>query len=196
MSAADYTRFLKVVMSRLPGAVESAVKLEMFEAVNEFLADTSIWQEAIPFTTVANRTDYSLPAYNGQFLRLISLENTDGTPYAATMNEPGTIVLATEPAGGEELTATVAMTIVDPTTDEDWPEFPEWIFTRYRGVIQEGLLMRMLTMPAKPFTNAQFALIHGARFRAGIGKARVDVQHGNLQRGQRWQFPQNFATGR
>ena len=59
--------------------------------------------------------------------------------------------------------------------------------------VLSGLLGRMMSQPAKPYTNMQLSVYHMRRFRDGIARAKVEAMHQNVYRAQSWRFPQTFA---
>jgi hypothetical protein len=64
----------------------------------------------------------------------------------------------------------------------------------YQEAIKAGVCGRMMLQPGKAHSNPALAQYHLKRFRDQIGIARTQTWNQNLQGGQRWQFPQGFAT--
>lgn len=193
MASLDLTRLMNNVRLRVPGALDSAIQLELFNVLDEFLRETNVWQEAINFRTRAATADYSIePESVSTIVRLIKLQNSDEIDVAATMELPGELVLKLEPSATETLTATVALTVNDPVNRENYPEFPAWILDKYWLGFVDGILSRMMSMPAKPYSNTQLAIFHGRKFAGLKATAKSEVLHKNLHNGQAWRFP-SFA---
>jgi hypothetical protein len=68
------------------------------------------------------------------------------------------------------------------------------VLAKYRSVILDGLLGRMFSQPAKPWTNTQLSVFHMRKFKIGIAGARVEWTRNNNYRQQAWRFP-SFAGG-
>ncbi|HEY7824293.1 MAG TPA: hypothetical protein VIG24_15735 [Acidimicrobiia bacterium] len=188
---------------RLPGAVESALLMELFTVMKEFFSSSNVWQEEIKFnvvpTTASYYTDsseytYDLLPIQGEIIRLIGVRNADGFPVTATMQAPGCVVLNTSPAAAEQYTALTVLTVVDPTSREGYPQFPDWVLSKYFNEILDGLLGRMMSQIAKPYSSPAIASMHLRKFKQGISMAKVESRRKNVYRGQSWRYPRSFAT--
>lgn len=195
MSTID--RIMETVRVRVPGALDQMIKHELFAVFDEFFDNTNIWKEEFDFTTVASRTEYEItPDDHAQVLRLMGVTK-DTIPIKASLKtEPSLILLATEPQAGWGMTATVALTVLDPVDADELPQVPDWIIVKYWRGIADGVIAKLLSQPAKPYTNINLATYHQQRFRQAMAKAKAEANSENLYGGQRWAFPQNFATGR
>jgi hypothetical protein len=192
---AALTRLMNNARSELPGVTDMALRLKLFDVINEFLTDSRAWRDTISFTTNVDDTTYEI--YSNEtatILALIGITDANDAPVKATMPTPGSIVLANAPDAETDCEAEVAITVVDPTDADDYPVMPEWLLERYGRTLLMGLLGGMMTQIAKPWTNERMAVYHTRRFRNGIATARAEVDHAHLQDGQRWRFP-SFAPG-
>jgi hypothetical protein len=197
----DTERLMKNARSRLPGAIDTVLELELFNVLDEFFQDSNVWQEAIEFSvTAADEVPtiyYIEPESVSSIVRLISVVTSEDRPVAATMQVPGEVILLTQPGGDETYTATVAMTVDDPVqSTNNYPEFPAWVLTKYGMALLDGLLGRMMSQPAKPYSNTQLALYHTRKFRSAIAFASTESVRRNVANAQVWRFPQSFATRR
>jgi len=98
------------------------------------------------------------------------------------------------PNANEVWIAEVALTVSDPTDGDGIPFMPDWIVEKYQDTLLDGVLSRIMIHPAKPYSSAQGAMLHGKRFNMGKGQARNDARHGATFGVQRWSFPQQFRT--
>lgn len=188
--AAALDRLMTDARVRLVGALDSAIQLELFNTLDEFFKETSAWTEEINFNVDAGETEHTLvPLDYGLIVRLVSVATSDEQPVAATMGVPGELVLNAEPTEGDTYTATVVMTVTDPTNRTGYAQFPLWTLEQYRQGILDGVLGKMMSHPGKPYTNERLAVYHLRRFRTSLGATRTTVHHQNLQDGQRWRFP-------
>jgi hypothetical protein len=190
-------RLMDDAKTRVPGALESAIKAELFTVMTEFFSDSNVWQEEIPFDTAVDTTDYPIsPAAEGRIERVLYVKNADDRPVRASYPNMEFVRLAWTPTKIETLTAVVALTSVDPTDRDGYPQVPHWIYDKYGTGLLDGVLGRMMSQPAKPYSSTQLALMHMGRFRNTISRARRESIHQNLYGAQSWSYPQSFATSR
>lgn len=205
MASADVNRLMDNARIRLPGALDNVLKLEFFTLINDFFQQTSCWGEDIPVDvtptsdTYLENPDawtYDLVPTGGGIIRLMYLQNSQGQRQEASMDTPGEIVLRYQPNVADTYVATVAKTVTDPVTREGYPEFPDWVLNKYNSEILDGLLGRMMSQIAKPYSSPKLAEYHTRKFNAGVQRAYVETLHGNVYRAQNWRFPQSFARRR
>lgn len=190
MASLDLTRLMNNVRLRLPGALDSAIQLELFNVLDDFFRQSNIWQEPIDFRSRTGVVDYLIePNSVSTIVRLIALQNADKVNVAATMEVPGEVVLKTKPSATSTLTATVSLTIDSPTNRENYPEFPAWILDKYWLGLVDGVLGRMMSQPAKPFSNERLAIFHSRKFAGVVATAKSEALHKNIHNGQTWRFP-------
>lgn len=191
----ELTRLMENARIHLPGALDATLKLELFNTLDAFLQGSKFWREEIEYTASPGRTSYELVGTEmGAITDLMSNVNSLGTPVRASMDVLGTLVLVTEPSQSEELTATVAYTVVDPVGSDDYPRIPDELLHKYGAGILAGLVGRMMSQPAKPYTNERLAIFNLRTFTGAVAQARASVKHKNIYGGQSWRFPA-FARG-
>ena len=194
MSNADVLRLVTNAQIRLPGATGGTVQQELFMVADEFFKESNVWREDIEFSVPANDppgTVYEVtPTGNVVIDKLMWMRNSDGGGRIfGQMSVPGEITLATYPSSPARYIATVALTVSDPTQRDGYVNFPDWVLSKYRGVLLNGLLGKMMSQPAKPYTNTQLSVYYIKLFNSGKSAARVEAQRGNLFRAQAWKFP-------
>lgn len=190
MASLDLTRLMNNVRLHVPGALDSAIQLELFNVLDDFFRQSNVWQEEISFRTRSGTTDYSIePESVSTIVRLIKLQNDDEIDVPATMEVPGELILRTAPSSSRTLTATVSLTIDDPVNRENYPEFPAWILDKYWLGFVSGVLGRMMSVPAKPYSNERLAIFHSRKFSGAMAAAKSEALHKNLHNGQTWRFP-------
>lgn len=205
MASLDMNRLMDNARIKLPGALDGVLQMEMVNVLNEFLNGSNLWTEDIPFgvtptteTYLENPSawTYTIVPTRGSINRLVALVTSSSLPVPAGMEIPGEIVLGRQPSEADTYTARVALVLGDQMTKEGYPDFPQWILSKYYTDILDGLLGAMMGQLAKPYSNPQLAQYHMRRFRSGIAGAKVEAQHQNVYRGQSWRFPQNFVRRR
>jgi hypothetical protein len=189
------TRLLADVQVRAPGALDDAIKREFFTLLEEFFKTTSVWREDIPVSVESGTTSYELVPTGASLInKLMWVFDNSQIQVAATMSEPGTMVLKNAPSQSAEWTATVCLSVKDPADRDSIPQFPAWILERYRVDFLDGLVGRLLAQPAKPYSNQPLSVFHLRRWRSAMAVARSEAQRNNVFRAQAWRFPQAFAT--
>jgi hypothetical protein len=196
MSNPDMNRLLDHARIRLPGAVDAAILVELFAVLKEFFIETNVWREQITFTAQPDPSQltYDVVPFQGSIVRLLAVTDKEGRPVPATMAQPGCITLGRSPASPEEYTAHLTLTVSDPTTREDQPQFPTWVANRYLTTLLDGLLGRMMSQIAKPYSSPAIAAVHLRNFRKGTSAARVDAKRQNVYGAATWRFPRGFAN--
>ncbi|WP_374309876.1 hypothetical protein [Methylocella sp.] len=203
-------RLVDLARDRLPGALDGMILRELFMTVREFFMRSDAWTHIISFCACPRQHKYKISpaAEEGdafvnrllwvEGLRPCSDKTGGGLACAATMPQPGapfaTIEIRNPPSAPEKWHAHVALTVVDPTDHDGFPRVPDWLFDKHMGALLDGLLARMMTQPAKPYSNAAMAQYHGRRFENGVNLARTETRHGTLASGQRWSFPRSFQV--
>lgn len=201
----DIDRFMKNARSRLPGAVDDVLQLELFNTMDEFFKNSNVWNEDIdinipgldPAGTVYELTPTG-PALIHNLLWVYQVPDDDtvgrGAGISADMSIPGELTLRTQPSSAQVYRVTVSLTVQDPTARSGYVTFPAWVLARYRDTILDGLLSKMMSQPSKPYSNVQMSVFHMRKFKIGYTAAKVEWQRNNGYRRQAWVFP-GFARG-
>lgn len=194
MANADVIRLVTNAQIRLPGATSQTVQQELFMVADEFFKESNVWREDIEFNVPANDpvgTVYQVtPSGNVIIDKLMWMRNADGGGRIfGQMSTPGELTLSTYPSSPAKYIATVALTVSDPTQRDGYVSFPGWVLAKYRGVFLNGILGKMMSQPAKPYTNTQLSVYYIKLFNSGKSAARVEAQRANVFRAQAWNFP-------
>ena len=196
-------RLIKNARVSLPGSLDDAILLELFNVLDQFFRESSIWTEDIPFTAYpyepAGTVYYIEPESVSTIVRLLHVVNVNGFRQRCLMSVPGEITFMLPPPSGEPdadyvYMASVALSIIDPVQRDGYPEFPQWILEKYATGILSGLIGRMMAQPAKPYSNLQLASAHMGAFRRAVAIAGTESLHRNVNNAQAWVFPRNFST--
>jgi hypothetical protein len=203
MANADMNRLMDRARIRLPGALDAGIQMEMFAALNEFLQNTNTWYEdlavAVNPTTLSYLEDPAQYTYEaipnqGSITRLLWMADSGGYRVPASMPILGELVVGFTVEAVENCTARVALTVTDPINRDGYPEFPDWILTKYGNEILDGVLGGMMSQIAKPYSSPAVAAMHLRKFRSGISKARVEAKRQNVYGAQTWSYPMTYAT--
>lgn len=194
MATTDITRLMNNLRISLPGAIDDALKIEVFNVLNDFFQGSNIWREDIEVPVTSGVTSYELtPAGPASIVRLMRVIDENELPVNAVFNiVTGDMDLAFSPSKDATYVAQVTLTVNDPLDREDFPLFPMWVLNLYQNDIISGVLGRMMAQPAKPYSNTQLAAFHSRNFQSAISAARAEANRGFTYGAQRWRFPQGF----
>jgi hypothetical protein len=201
---AEINRLMDSARVRLPGTLDGTLQLELFSVFDEFLRETNAWTQDVSFNvepvTQSFQENPSSYTYQitaaGEIIRLLDVRNAHGIKQHATMPVPGSVIISTPPAQTETFTARVSLTVSDPVGTDGFPALPVWILRKYGTDLLDGLLGKMMSQPAKPYTSLSLAVAHMRKFRSSISKAKVETIRQNVYGAQNWRFPQTFARRR
>jgi len=192
------------VKMHIPGLTDAVYKQMLYHVMNDFLSMTNIWQEEVPIAVAPPETTYPFTvSHAGSPMRLMLLYDaaTAGpgkhwVQGGATMRKPGVIVVPVAPNQAATWNAVVSKTLDTVGSEGYFDMEPDdwWILDQYGDGVIYGILGRLMHMPSKPYTNAKLAGEYWQTYVAERGKARTDALHANVYGGQRWSFPQSFAT--
>lgn len=194
MADLDITRLMKNLRIALPGAVDDAIKLEVFNTLNDFFQGSNCWREDIEVEIVPGVSTYELlPMGPAAIVRLMRVVDSNGLTVKAWL-DLGTrdLVLETVPSVADTYTVSVSLTVNDPIDREGYPVFPAWVLNLYMNDISSGIMARMMVQSAKPYSNARLAAYHARDFQMAISNARAEANRNFAYSSQRWRFPQGF----
>lgn len=179
---------------RLPGAIDDALRMELFNTLNEFFMGSNVWREDLEVSVSAGTKNYDLtPSGSARVVRLMGTKDDNGFPINAFVDLiTQELVLPETPSTSGTYTAQVALSVDDPTNSEGYPQFPPWVVNIYQSDIIDGVLARMMSQPAKPYSNSQMAILHSRRFANAVALARAEANRRYVYGGQTWRFPQQF----
>jgi hypothetical protein len=196
--------WLRDLMPLTPGCVPKVRKRALILACREFFEQSAAWRVTIgPKQLQAGRKRYILSPYDAytdivQVLR-VELNGRPLRPYASqpTKNDisdlprgywleapdtvrPWPVPITTVP---DALTFYVALAPKQSVT-----HLPRVAATHFYDAIFDGAAGRLLSQPAKPYSNPTIAMYHLKRFRDGIGKAAARAKSG-FSSAPTWAFP-------
>lgn len=188
----------------IPGVTDAVYKQVLFRTFKDFCDKTNIWTEVVPFDADPKNLLYPAPVTKGAPNRLMLVyDPANAAPEkhwvqgGISMQVPGWITLASAPSSAVTWAAVIAKIPTDPTNADKHPDMEPWdwwIVDKYRECLYFGTLGRLQASPSKPYSNTGLAQYNLKNYRSELGKARTDTVKANLYGGQRWMFPQSFAS--
>lgn len=194
------TRIYQNVRTHVPGVLDSVVQLEFYNALDELLKDSNLWQQALPFAVVSVTTgpvSYTITPNDGIINRLMWVKNSNGDLLSDfTMPVPGVLIKQNAPSQAETFTANVALTVIDPLDQNNWPIVSDWILDKYFGVLADGTVGKLMLQGKKPYSDQQMGIYYTRRFRNGVALARSEAIRMNDYGVSLWRFPGTYSVRR
>lgn len=196
--ASPFDRLMNTVRPRLPGALDDAIRLELFNVCLEFFRLSGAWRDVVVIEVPARSQQVEIFLSAGRVERLFGVfevepdESMGRAIRGATLTEDNALRLPFAPTADGFYGVQVALTVTDPLTRDAYPIVPASIIQRYHEALVDGVLSMMMSQPSKPYSNTQMAMYHKRRFSGGASRARNALHTGNTLGSQNWSFPQSF----
>jgi hypothetical protein len=171
----------------------------------DFCDKTNIWTEDVPVPVLPNVISYPFTLLEkGTPNRLMMMyDPAQANPDKhwvqgnVQMTVPGILTISYSPSMAATWRAIIAKTPLQATVSDKYPDLMPtsyWIVDKYREALTFGILGRLQKMPGKPYSNSKEAKDNTQYYISERSKARADMIKANTFGGQRWAFPQGFAT--
>lgn len=204
-STAPWDHLYNDIKIAVPAVTDALLKQVLFQVIKDFTDKTNIWTEEVPIAVEPNTLDYPFTVADkgtpNRLLLLFDPLQKDPDPKwvqgNVNMQLPGTIHLAYSPSTATTWTAAVAKTPVDPPTVDKYPDLGVgglWFVDKYREALTNGVMGKLMLLPAKSFSNPANAKWFWQSYIAERSKARGDMIKANVYGGQRWMYPQGWAA--
>jgi hypothetical protein len=195
--ATPFDRLMNTIKPHLPGAMEDAIRQELFMTCSEFFKLSNTWREEIEVMVPAGQDTAHFMPFAGRVERLLAVKGEGGRPvYGVTISEKETLKFRHPASSDTTYTALFALTVSDPVTRDAYPVVPWDLVQEYQDELISGILSRMMAQPSKPYTNLGLARYHSVAFKGGASRAKNSANEGSTYGSQNWRFPQSFAATR
>ena len=175
------------VQAVLPGVSLEVLKMELWNAIEEFALRSTFYRAVVPWVLPPNIRMFDFNPYESGMLAFAVLRVCN-LPYYRC--DPPAVLIDTSlvVSGLREGTALIAL---KPTSFDGC--LPPDLFNRWFECMLDGTKGRLMAHPAKPYSSPAMAQYHMKRYRVGINLARAEAQQ--LNSGQsNFRFPY-FAHG-
>ena len=202
-----WKRLYEDIKIQIPGVIDAVQAQVTFSLFKDFCDKTNLWQEDVAVPVAPEVTSYPFTLMGkGAVNRLLMMydpkyehANRHWVQGHIQMTTPNILTINYAPSEATTWRAIIAKTPKDPATAERYPDidtYAYWIVDKYREALTYGILGRLQKMPGKPYSNAKEARDNTLYYNSERSKARVDGLHANVFGGQRWIYPQGFASVR
>ncbi len=240
MTCAPTDRIMQTLRTRVPGAADPMLELELFNTIDEFLRRTMAWKEEESLFLSEGNEEYPIPMPADATLVRVLGVTYDGSPVPASssssITQSSTGVLVPEmtfpdgdanflpfktdldqasgifsysifkpnyisvnnvpnPVDGNipmimVVALSVAQGCLECDSCADWA-IPDWMYDMYFQDWVDGVLGRMYSMPAKPWSNTVLAQYHMKRFRNEMAFRKQEAARGFSYNTPTWRFPRS-----
>lgn len=181
---------LDTLRIRLPGALDGAIRLELYNAAEELCRASNAYRETLVVALTPGQESYAIAPPERVVLILYEIEHPtldlSGCRFA-----DGTLTLKTAPGAEDAATPLAVVVSLVPLfgagDPQDW--LPPRFYDRFHQALTDGALARMHAQPAKPYSDARRAVYHGQRFRNAIRIAAAGAAAPHALSPQTWRFP-------
>ena len=180
----------------LTGASDAMIRSKFYEVFNEFLSESSLWQERITGEIFPHTVEYwvepqETPA--GVILLLDSVCDRIGVPIPAAMPKRGFVHLQCAPTTEQTVHIYVTKTCAIPH-DNDMPQVPWWVINQYEVYLLSGVLSKMQLQKGRSYSDPILGRENYTQFRNGVAIARSNALHKNTFGRNAWSYPQQMRT--
>jgi hypothetical protein len=223
---ANINLWLQDISPWCPGVHRSVMKRQLLLAIREFFEQSWGWRQTLgPITLIANQPTYMLSPFNsttdvvgviGVTVNGLSIQPLQsepayppapvGTvqgavdlPFGYYMLRPDVIALAPPPNPTDPTNPPLMQVYVALRPKMSVGQVPKIAVTDFYDPIMNGALYRLLSQPAKPYSNPQLAAYFENKFRRQIAQAAGKAKKG-FANAPSWRFPyfgsaKNFGKG-
>lgn len=191
--ASPFDRLMNTIRPHLPGAIDDAIKQELFLTCDEFFNRSNAWRETIDVTQRADKDTAGFMPFSGRVKRLMAVQDDGRVVRGVHISGPETLKFRNKVSADTTYQATFALTVNDPLSRDAFPVVPWHLVESYQDVLISGILARMMSQMNKPYTNLPLATFHLSRFKGGASRARNEANEGETYGSSNWRFPRNFA---
>lgn len=205
ITTTPWKRLYDDIKIQIPGVLDAVQAQVTFSLFKDFCDKTNIWQEEVAVPVLPDVITYPFVLLGrGQPNRLMMMydpaqgsRDKHWVQGNVQMTVPGILTISYSPSTAATWNAVIAKTPIDPTMTDKYPNMEPsayWIVDKYREALTFGILGRLQKMPGKPYSNSKEAKDNTQYYISERSKARTDMIKANTFGGQRWAFPQGFAT--
>jgi len=180
--------WMDTLRTRLPGADDNVINLELRNAIREFCTQSGAFLKRVELALKQDKNEYNLnPQPEGNVLWVHQIYSAKGFEYVLVDDErlarvgmnraycpsPGTIQISPTPdADADKKDGLVVWVGMVPNFNIVNLTVPDEFETAWFDHILDGALFRMHSQHKRPWTNPLSAQYHAKRFRNGMAQAR------------------------
>lgn len=187
--ATPFDRLMNTIRPHLPGAIDDAIKQELFLVCDDFFKKSNVWRETIDVVHRAGTDTADFMPFSGRVQRLMAVQDDGRVVRGVHISAPEVLKFRHKASSDTTLQATFALTVNDPLSRDAFPVVPWQLVEAHQDVLISGILARMMAQMNKPYTNLPLANFHLSRFRGGTARAKNEANEGETYGSSNWRFP-------
>jgi hypothetical protein len=175
----------------LPGVTDNALKLELYNVLDDFCRDASVWRETIEVPLIEGMDTYLVTPAGTEITRVYNIDHATLDVANATY-EFGQLLFDQAPTLADtEAPAYLTVALTPALTQGADPEnmLPEDMWSLWHRAILSGTMARMMGQPAKPYSNPQQAVLRHTEYVQQKAVAKRYTETGGQPGAQLWRFP-------
>jgi hypothetical protein len=175
----------------LPGATDNAMKMELYNVLDDFCRDAFVWRETIEIPLVEGVDTYLVTPEGTEIVRVYNIDHATFDVSNATY-EFGQVLFDTLPTAADiETPAYLTAALTPALTQGADPEnmLPADMWTVWHRPILAGTKARMMGQTAKPYSNPQMAILWHTEYVQQKAVAKRYTETGGQPGAQLWGFP-------
>lgn len=190
-------RLMNDLRFKLPGAIDPTIKNEIWNMLDEFCREGHAWREVIDVALTVDQDNYQPTPAGTEIVHVYDISHATLDVNGA-IYDYGTLLLPNMPTLADTETPLFVDAALTPSLDvgaDLEALIPADMWSRWHAYFMHGVLGRMMSQVAKPYSNPTLAVFHLRSFRSGVAIARHQVRTKGVIGAQLWRFPP-FARGR
>ena len=184
-------RLMNDLQVHLPGATVNAIRLELWNMLDDFCREGLAWRETIDVPLTAGVSEYAITPAGTDIVRVYSVDHAT-LDLTGTNHEFGTLAFYNTPTASDALNSAYVVAALAPaiTQGADVESLvPEDMWSKHHRTFLKGTLGLMMAQPAKPYSNPQLAAFHWKGYLSDRAVARRGADTREVAGAQLWRFP-------
>jgi hypothetical protein len=184
-------RLMDNLRVNLPGATDNAIRLELWNMLDDFCREALAWRETIAVPLTIGQLDYVITPLGTLIVQAMSVDHAT-LDVTGTTFEIDTLSLVNAPSAGDAATPAYVVAALTPDLSQGSDienMIPADMWSKWHRAFVDGTLARMMAQFAKPYSNLQLAAYHQRSYRSDRAVARRSAATNDIVGAQLWRFP-------
>lgn len=176
---------------KLPGVTPNAIRLELWNMLDDFCREGLAWRETITVPLTAGVTDYVITPVGADIVRVYNVDHAS-LDLTRTIYEFGTLRFGSTPTASDASVPAYVVAALAPaiTQGADVENLvPGDMWSKFHRVFLKGTLGLMMAQPAKPYSNPQLGAFYWRGYLSDRAVARRAADTNEIPGAQIWAFP-------
>jgi hypothetical protein len=184
-------RLVNEVQFKCPGSTLNAIRMEVWNMLDDFCREGLAWRETITVPLTAGDPSYTIAVTGAEIVRAYSVDHAT-MDLTGAVYEFGTLQLEKSPTVTEAATPVYIVVALSPAIAQgaDIENLvPTDMWTKFHRTFVKGTLGLMMAQAAKPYSNPQLAAFHWRGYLSDRDVARRGADTDDIPGAQLWRFP-------